>query len=492
MQQYIQHNGLLKGYWNWIALIVLLSSIAVFVYTDIFLVLLAPFAFIFIFWLIVNFKSYYWLFVLAIPFTAVANIGSGYYYLPLMPLSIVSCLLALALILYNRKLIYENFYSHPITLILFLQFFWLVISVVFSEIPFLSFKYLVVNIIQLGAFLLFPMIVLKKKKDWIIIAKILLISFVILSIYVFIRNYLKGFNFSYTNISVKPFFYNHVDHGTVLAMLTPIPYIIWRQVSKEKKWLRMTLILVFIFFLISTYLTFARAAILAVIFSFVILITIKYRLVNLLMVAFFAVSISISTYLIQNDTYKKFRPNFEQTYTRHTFDDLIKATFAGGDMSSAERFYRWIAAVRMSKERPFTGVGPNNFYYYYKPNAVQMFRTYVSRNEEKSTTHNYFLFMLVEQGWPAMILYGIFIWALFNYAQRLYHSKKDIFNKRMVLIAAMVIAAFFINNLFSELLQTYKIGALFYLAVILLFWVENQEKPITKNLSDSNTSKDLP
>src|SRR5690606_8270172 len=135
-----------------------------------------------------------------------------------------------------------------------------------------------------------------------------------------------------------------------------------------------------------TYLTFARAAMLDVIFSFVILFAIRKRLVHLLMTAFFICTISLTVYLIQNDNYKNYKPNFEQTYSRHSFDELIKATFMGGDMSSMERFYRWIASARMSTERPFTGVGPNNFYYYYKPHAVNMFRTYVSRNEEKSTT----------------------------------------------------------------------------------------------------------
>lgn len=125
-------------------------------------------------------------------------------------------------------------------------------------------------------------------------------------------------------------------------------------------------------------------------------------------------------------------------------------------------------------DKPFTGVGPNNFYEFYKPHAVQMFRTYVSRNEEKSTTHNYFIFMLVEQGWPAMILYGILIWALFYHAQKVYHKTDNKVYKRMALVAAMIIAAFFINNLFSELLQTYKIGAIFYLATVLIYWVGNQ------------------
>ncbi|MCY1541975.1 hypothetical protein D9M68_776940 [compost metagenome] len=145
-------------------------------------------------------------------------------------------------------------------------------------------------------------------------------------------------------------------------------------------------------------------------------------------------------------------------------------------MSSAERFFRWIAATRMSQEHPFVGVGPNNFYYFYKPNAVTVFKTYVSANPEKSTTHNYFFFLLVEQGWPAMLLYGILITAIFYHAQLLYHKTDNKLYRAMVMCSAMMVAAFFLNNLFSELLQMFRIGSLFYFAVILLYWVDRQIK----------------
>lgn len=466
-------NFSLRSYtWvNILALLILAASVAVFSYTRYYFVLAAPFALLFGAWLILNWKSFYWFYVLGIAFTAIVTVGSGIMYLPMMPLSLVAAGLALAVVLYNHKAVYSSFYRHPITLIMALQFFWLVVSVMFSEIHFLSFKYLGVNVIQLLSFVILPMLVLKEEKDWITLAKILLISFTLVGTFIFIRHATYQFGYLATNLVVYPFFFNHVDHGCLMSMLTPLPYIIWRQMDKGNKW-RWFFLLLFAAFVLFTAMSLARAAMLAIIFSLVILYAIRKRMVNFLMACFFLVCIGLVTYLVQNDTYKRFRPNYEQTYSRATFDDLLKATFMGGDMSSMERIYRWIAAVRMSNERPLTGVGPNNFYYYYKPHAVQMFRTYVSRNEEKSTTHNYFLFMLVEQGWPAMILYGVFIWALFAWAQRLYHRAEQWMHKRMALLSAMVIAAFFVNNFFSELLQTYKIGAVFYMAVVLLFWLE--------------------
>ena len=149
-------------------------------------------------------------------------------------------------------------------------------------------------------------------------------------------------------------------------------------------------------------------------------------------------------------------------------------------MSSMERLYRWIAGIRMSGDRPLTGYGPNSFYYHYKPYAVSSFRTWVSRNPEKSTTHNYFLLMLVEQGWPAMILYAVLVMVVFAQAQKTYYRFKDRFYKKITLAMAMMFAAGFINNFFSELLETHKVGALFYLSIAILIILDRKSRELEK------------
>lgn len=105
-----------------------------------------------------------------------------------------------------------------------------------------------------------------------------------------------------------------------------------------------------------------------------------------------------------------------------------------------------------------------------------MFRTYVSRNTEQSTTHNYFLFMLVGQGWPAMILYGILLVVVFAQAQKIYHRFHDPFYKKITMAVIMVFAAGFVNNFFSELIETHKVGGLFYISLALLVVLDRKSK----------------
>jgi len=84
--------------------------------------------------------------------------------------------------------------------------------------------------------------------------------------------------------------------------------------------------------------------------------------------------------------------------------------------------------------------------------------------------------MLVEQGWPAMILYAILMMVLFAQAQKIYYRFQDRFYKKCTLGIATVLAAAFINNFFSELYETHKVGALFYISIALLVFLDKKSK----------------
>ena len=105
------------------------------------------------------------------------------------------------------------------------------------------------------------------------------------------------------------------------------------------------------------------------------------------------------------------------------------STYQLKDVSTAERFYRWIAGVRMIKDNWLTGYGPNTFYENYKGYTVPAYKTWVSDNPEHSTVHNYFLLTAIEQGIPGFIFFTAAVGAMIYYAQHLYHRVKDPFYK---------------------------------------------------------------
>lgn len=434
-----------------------------------------PFAVAGIIWLILDWRSFYFFFLFTIPLSAEVSVGSLSTTIPDEPLMWLFVPMTLFILLFNHRQLPKWFLTNTIIFVITLQFLWLIVAVVFSQNHFLSVKYLLSKSWFNISYLVLPAMLLRTKQDIKRIFYLLVIPILLHAVVVFVWHFFRNFDYWDSNEVVKPFYVNHVDHATVLSMVFPLvltAYWLAKPKSKYKKiWLALL-----IFLIPAIFVAAARAAMLGVVFAFVVAFAIRIRLVNLLMPFFFVFVTSMVIYLTSNENYVKYRPNMKYTATQRTFEDLMTATFKGTDMSSMERFYRWIASVRMSREHPLVGVGPNNFYDNYKEHTSAMFRTWVSRNPERSTTHNYFLLMLVEQGWPAMLLYGLLILTLLAYSQKLYHRLKDTFYKKVTLGVIMMIAAAFVNNFFSELLETHKIGALFYLGIVILVFIDATTK----------------
>ncbi len=452
----------------------LLLCICIFSYTGNFIFIGIPVALAGLTWLVLNWKSFYWFFLLTIPLSCEITLFGETLAttVPDEQIMWIWVLVTGALVLYNYKIIPRWFLSHPLTLILFFQFFWLVVAVIFSQNHFLSLKFFAAKIWFLTSYIILPVIVFRQKKDFRRAFILFVVPITLHALFAFTWHFFLNFDFWDSNTVVRPFYANHVDYSTVLSMIFPLLLIAY-QLKKGKTWSRVILLLLIIFYIPAIYYAAARAAMLAVVFSLGVAFAVRKKLVNWVMPAFFGFVLLVLTLLMTDNKYIDYRPNMKYTATQRTFSDLITATFRGRDMSSMERFYRWIASIKMSREHPLTGVGPNNFYDHYKGHTVPMFKTWVSRNPERSTTHNYFLFMLVEQGWPAMILYGILIMTVFAQGQRIYHQTSDPFYKKATMGLIMMFAAGFVNNFFSELLETHKIGALFYLSISLLIVMDH-------------------
>lgn len=454
-----------------IGLAVLFLGVMAFAYTQNPKTILLPLGFIYMFLLLINWKVAYMLFLFTIPISVDFQISSVLSTsLPDEPLMWVFMFMFPFIFLQNPKVLgRRDWFRDPIVTVIGLQFLWMIVAVIFSKELLLSLKFMAAKTWFLISFFILPYYVFRQKKDFKHAFLLFLVPLVITMVIINIRHAARGFEFRRVEQAIGGLYYNHVDYSAVISIFFPLLLVAIPMSRKLRNpFITAALIGLILFFLPAIYLTFARAAVVAVIFAIGVAIAIRLRLVNLIMPAFIGFIALVIVIMAKDNRYMNFRPNFEKTYMHKNFSEHIIATFRGEDMSSMERLYRWIAAMRMSVDEPVKGWGPNSFYYYYKPYAVSSFKTYVSRNTERSTTHNYFLYMLVEQGWPAMILYGALIVIAFAQAQKTYFRFKDKYYKWCTLGAVMMLASAFINNFFSELLETHKVGSLFYISLALL------------------------
>jgi len=212
------------------------------------------------------------------------------------------------------------------------------------------------------------------------------------------------FTFDSITPAVHPIYRNHVNYAVFITMLLPFIFLARTWYSKEMLRYKLLTFAIFLF-LLAIYFSYTRGAWLAVFAMFFYYVVLRLNLTKYLLIVAAIVVIGFTAYILKDNNYLKFAPNYETTIYHDDLTDHLSSTFEMEDMSTVERFYRWIAAIKLFKDHPMVGVGPNNFVSNYKQYTVTAYETYISENEERSTVHNYFLLLLAEQGFPAMLLF---------------------------------------------------------------------------------------
>ncbi len=367
----------------------------------------------------------------------------------------------------KRDVFTFRFLTHPITIMVLASFIWTGVCTLASTEVGLSAKFFMKKIWYIVPFFFFGFGYFSRKKNlrigfWGI--------FITLTLIVFSVMYkAKGVGFSFTDVHdpIQPFFRNHVAYGSMIScFFFAILGAYWT--GRKGSVYRFILLLTVALYLVAIYFSYSRGAWGATIFGFGIMIAVRLKLAKYSMPVFYAVVLVFVLWLAKDNRYLQYRPRFEKTIMHDDLMDHLMATIQGTDISSAERYYRWIATIRMSKDYPVFGVGPNMFYDNYPAYGITEYKTWVSRNLEESTTHNYYLFMLAEQGFIGMILYAFLIILIFWKGQTIYYRLGDKRDKQVVLAVIGLLGAVFVNNFFSELLETDKIGSLFYMGLAIL------------------------
>mgnify|MGYP001208054364 CR=1 FL=1 len=377
----------------------------------------------------------------------------------------------------------EAKYSSLFVLLL-LQLAWMLVTVVFSTNTLLSTKYFLAKIWYIVPFVIGGLLFLNSKEDLRKAAWLMVVSMTITIVISLALHATHGFSFESINDTIRPFFRNHVTYSALMVCLLPIIYVAYRNTEgKEKRNLKILLII----YLVALFFAYSRGAWLCVIGGAVTWWALERKILMSLLLGTVIAAIMAVSWLITDDNYMKFAPDFNTTEFHTDFSQHMQATYQLKDVSTMERFYRWIAGVRMVKEEPVTGFGPNTFYNNYKSYTVAAFKTWVSDNEERSTVHNYFLLMAVEQGIPGMILFGLLVYFIFATASQAYQKLTDPFDRNLALIGAMMLSMIIILNLLSDLIETDKVGSLYFL--IMGIMIRLQMKLRRQKLSDTNPAQ---
>lgn len=422
---------------------------------------------------VLDFRKLFWLLLICIPISFNIFLPGGFGTdIPTEPLAIGLTGLLVIHAARHWPEYDQQAYGNPIAWLLYLHLGWILFTTVFSDGLVVSLKFSLAKIWYVGAYFLIPLLILNTPRKINIFVHCLLWPLLFVAVQTLVRHGAYGFSFAMQSKTMDPFFSEHVSYAGCLATLTP--WLFWfrwyRKRNGRSTWWWIPLMLIW---LAAVYFSFTRAAFVALAMAGGGYYVVKWRLMKPVLALALIGGLAVSVFFVRNNKYLDFAPDYETTITQERFDNLITATYKLEDISTMERFYRWVAAGHMVPYRPLTGWGPGNFIEYYEGYTVNAFRTYVSDNEGRSGIHSYYLMTLVEQGFPGLIIFLIYVLGALIIGERMYHRQTDPAARNAIMAAMLAMLIVDAFNIINDQMETDKVGAQYLLNLAILVMMGN-------------------
>ncbi|WP_264897704.1 O-antigen ligase family protein [Sediminibacterium sp. TEGAF015] len=439
------------------------------------------------FWITRNTEQLYWCFLLVLPLSTEFNFTPGLGLdLPGEPLLIGLTFFMLGSVIYQPSQ-YRKLFNSGIAKWLVIYFSWMTISACYAENTWLATKFILAKVWYILPLVFLTAFIHTQKPNFKKLAYMLCIPLLFVVIQAQIRHGIYGFEFIAIKKAMAPFFRNHVNYAAMLVCLLPIGWLLhqFSNNSYRKKWIGIALIIG----ISGLFFAYSRGAWLALLVGILGYYLIRKNVLGTF-ICLGIITVFISLFLLLTENrFLVFAPEHDETIFHENFSDHLSATVGLKDISNAERFHRWVAGCRMIAERPITGFGANSFYPTYQPYTIAPFKTWVSNNPEHSTIHNYYLLLAVEQGIPALIIFGGFLIYLLLQAQKLFHDFQQSYYRMIAMATGIILLMIASLNLSSDLIETDKIGGLFWLCAGIILTLQQLLKREQSSFADSAIKK---
>lgn len=431
----------------------------------------APIALLLVFQIVYNYRPLYWLLIASIPLSVPLELGA-------VRVEIVSELLMLLFLLIYLlrwmagKEVNPTRKIYVFHVLVLLILFWTAYTMFISDYFLRSFKFLLAKLWFVIPFVFLGENIIRDYKDIKTFFWSFFLPFLAVVIYVSILHAGESFSFESSHLIARPFFENGVIYGATLAL--SVPFIWFARSWYPRNDFRYILLIVgLLLVLLGVALSYKRGAWVATAILPFIALTVRFRLFDKLIYIGLIVAVLGISYLVKDNNFYRFAPNYQQTIFHHgDLEGHLEATFDGTELSSVERFYRWVAAKNMIADKPVQGFGPSTFNQVYQSYTDDAFRTYVSDNPEQSTTHNYFLMTFAEQGFVGgMLFLGLCIY-MFLKAYHLYWKFSDSRYKTLCMMFLLSQATILLHSIMNEMIEVDKIGAFFWLNMMMIHKLE--------------------
>lgn len=398
------------------------------------------------------------------------------------------------LILFFLKALFESGYDnkilqHPVTIAIIFNLIWIFFTSVTSELPVVSFKFLLSRLWFVIPFFFLGILLFKKIDNikyflWLYILPLL---YVIGHSTLVLANH--GFDENVSHWAMSPFYNDHTAYGAILALMLPftLAFTVYR---KYPVYYRLFSFIISVVLLAALYFSNSRAAWISFIAAFlvwmVILLKIKFRYVFLIVGIFFGLFFSFKTQIVNELEQNKQESSGD-------FHEHVQSIYnISTDASNVERLNRWQSAIRMFKERPFVGWGPGTYQFVYAPFQRSKDKTVISTNfGDRGNAHSEYLGPLSESGVFGALTIIIIAFLVLNRALRVYKESPHPEVRMFALSSLLALTTYFIHGTLNNFLSRDKLSVPVWgiMAIIVALDIYHKYKSEKTKAPDSKASR---
>ncbi len=376
---------------------------------------------------------------------------------------------------------------HPVTIMIFIQLAWFVITTATSSLVIVSIKTTLARFTYVSVFYFMFLYLFSKFENISKFLWLYLIPLLMVIGYTIFNQFVAGFTEESAHIAMTPFYNDHTAYGTAISFF--IPVVLALIFDKKKDNFSRVIQFVILFFLITAIvLSYSRASWVGLIGAFGCFFVFIFRIKPILVYTGFLLLI-ISAITFRTEIVLKLEQNTKVSSTNYS-SHVGSIGNISTDDSNIERLNRWASAIRMFKTKPYLGYGPGTYMFKYAPFQKDSQKSRISTNQGTGGgSHSEFLGPLSEQGYLGPILFILLFVVAIQRASSFIKRCED----KSIRILAKGLLLGWITYLFQGslnfFLDTEKISVPFwgFLAALVALEIYH-DKRVSKNLSDQPTT----
>ena len=406
--------------------------------------------------------------------------------LPTEPLIVGMMLIFILKLFYDGKFD-RKVLRHPISVLLFLQLAWIVMTTIASSDPLISIKFLLSRLWFVSVFYFLASQFLKTEKNQRQMFWLYALGFIPVLLYTFVEHSMRGFSQASANWVMNPFFNDHTSYGACLAMI--FPFLLWQSFSpKITGAKRIIVISLMLLFALSITLSYTRAAWVSLIGALGVFVVLKFKIKSWVIWAGIILIGGLLT-LKMEDILEDLSRN-KQDSSSNLSEHVESISNVSSDASNLERLNRWKSAWGMFSDRPVFGYGPGTYAFEYAPYQQSKDKTIISTNAgDGGNAHSEYLGPLSEQGALGMVFMLGFVFVVCVAAVRVYKSNLPKESRMIGLTAFMGLITYYLHGILNNFLDTDKASALFWGFSVIILILDNKAKDLdTEKISFRSNS----